>query len=823
MRLRTILLVLSLLAFLSASVGGFLFYATLRTDAIQEAERRMVSRLDMIHKNIDSFLSENVKPVKTLAGLQELRQLLTDPSDLGTRQKANAILDHFKYSLQTGVCYLMDAQGTTIASSNRDDADSFVGENFAFRPYFIQAFERAPARYLALGVTSEKRGAYFSFPVFDDDEEAIIGLAVIKAPIENIEKQLELLSDEVVLVTDPNGVIFISTRTDWLYHTLTPLSSTQKATVALSRQFGPGPWNWVGLDIKDDNTAVDQDGRNYLFHRINLESYPGWKILHLQSLQAIAANVSRPLIQIAGPVILTLCFLIGLSVFFLYRRASSDILRRRSAEMALREGEERYRSLYHDTPAMLHSIDAQGHLISVSDYWTEAMGYAREEVIGNPLTGYLTVQSRQYAKQVIFPAFFKTGFCKDVPYRFVKKDGGIIDVLLSAVAVRDKQDKIIRSLAVSVDVTERKKAAEALRQAKEQLSRYSKDLERQVKERTREITGILKYTPDVVYIKDLQGRYVLINTRYEEILGQTTAQVHGRIDTDILPAGAANERTANDQRALTEGRPVQVEEHFQHKDGVHDYLSVKFPLYDDMGRASGVCNISTDITAEKRARDQLRRLSAGVMAAHEAERSAIARELHDELGQVLTALRMDSVWMAERLKEIDAEAAKRALAMRDLIDQNIEDVRGLAIRLRPGILDDLGLVDALEWLTADFEKRTEITCLFEHQTIPSLSNAVSTAIYRITQEALTNVGRHAQADHVTVRLFLKNGDLTLAVIDDGRGFHVDTLAQSEGLGIVGIQERAMLVGGTLKVTSAPREGARIGLIVPLSGHGGGSA
>jgi len=820
MRLRSILMVLSILAFLSASVGGGLYYATLRSDAIKETERRVASRLDMIHKNLSSFLSENVKPVQTMAGLEELRHLLVHPADMTARQQANAVLDHFKYSLKAGVCYLMDDKGTTIASSNRDAPDSFVGENFAFRPYFRQAFERAPATYLALGVTSKKRGVYFSFPVFDDTEDHIIGLAVIKTPIENIEKKLELLPDEIVLAADPTGVIFISTRTDWLYHTVEPLSSSQIQEVARSRQFGPGPWTWVGLNIINGKIATDQDGRKYLLHRSDLDNYPGWKILHLQSLNAIAENVSRPLIRIAGPAILTLCILIGLSVFSLYRRASSDILRRRSAEMALRESEERYRSLYHDTPAMLHSIDADSRLITVSDYWTDAMEYDRETVIGTRLTRYMTPESRRYAEEQVIPAFFQTGFCKDVPYRFIKKNGGIIDVFLSAVAVRDKQGKIVRSLAVSVDITERKKAEEALRRAKEQLDRYSRDLERQVRERTREISSILKYAPDVVYTKDLEGRYILINARYEEILGLSNEQVRGQTDTEILPDDMADQFRTNDQRVLTGGRSLQVEERFLHKDGVHVYLSVKFPLYDESGRTSGVCSISTDITTEKQARDQLRRLSAGVMAAHEAERSAIARELHDELGQVLTALRMDSAWMANRLKNIDSIAAKRALAMRDLIDQNIEDVRGLAIRLRPGVLDDLGLVDALEWLTTDFEKRTEITCVFEHKAIPSIPSTVATAIYRITQEALTNVGRHARADHVTVRLSSENNDLKLFVIDDGRGFDVSDLTASDGLGVVGMRERATLVGGKYEVSSRPGEGTRIHLVVPLNGSAG---
>ena len=388
---------------------------------------------------------------------------------------------------------------------------------------------------------------------------------------------------------------------------------------------------------------------------------------------------------------------------------------RQSAEKALRESEARYRRLYHHTPAMLHSIDTNGRIVSVSDYWSEVMGYRRDEVIGRRLTAFFSEASRRFAEEKVFPEFFKTGFVQDVPYQFVRKDGQAIDVLLSAIADRDEQGQMIRTLAVSIDVTERKRAEEALKLAKEELSRYSKDLERQVQSRTREIHN--------------------------------------------------------------------------------------------------------NITALKKAQDQLRRLSAGIMASQEKERSAIARELHDELGQVLTALRMDSVWIHERLKGLDAEASERAAAMCQLIDKNIEDVRGMAFRLRPGVLDDLGLVDALDWYTTDFERRTEITCVFEYDKVPPLSETMATAAYRITQEAMTNVARHASASRVEVVLKARKGTLKLAVVDDGRGFNPLKLSDSEGLGVAGMCERASLVGGTLEVHSQPDKGCRVLFEVPLDGKG----
>jgi len=716
MKLRLILLVLSLLAFLSASTGGYFYYSSIKESALKEAERQAVARVQTIKKNLSSYLSENRKPVRALAGMKELRLVLLQPTDLKAMVNANAVLDHFNKTLDTEVCYLMTREGDTIASSNRNAPDSFVGKNFDFRPYFQQAIHGTPATYLALGTASGRRGAYYSHPIPGQAPDTPAGVVVIKASIELVEKELIAAPDEIVLVTDPQGIVFISNRKNWLYHSLRTLTPDQKSRIEDSIQFGHGPWVWTGLTIKGQKHAVDSSGNEYLLHRLALDNYSGWKIIHLRSLKAISKTISDPLFRVAGPLILTLCILIGLSVFFLYRKASVEIRMRQSAEKALRESEARYRSLYHHTPAMLHSIDINGRIVSVSDYWSEVMGYRHEDVIGRRLTAFFSEESRRYAEEEVFPEFFKTGFIKDVPYQFVKKDGQTIDVLLSAIADRDEQGRIIRTLAVSIDVTERKRAEEALKLAKEELSRYSKDLERQVQNRTREI--------------------------------------------------------------------------------------------------------HSNITALKKAQDQLRRLSAGIMASQEKERYAISRELHDELGQVLTALRMDSVWMQERLKESDAEASQRALTMCQLIDKNIEDVRGMAFRLRPGVLDDLGLVDALDWFTTDFERRTEITCVFEYDHVPPLSETMATAAYRITQEAITNVARHASASRIEVVLKARNSTLTLAIVDDGRGFNPLELSDSEGLGVAGMRERASLVGGTLEVFSEPEKGCRVLFEVPLDGKAG---
>ena len=243
MNLKIILFILALLAFLSASTGGFLYYEALRESALEEAERQAVAHADMIKKNFSAFLSESIRPTKTLAGMHTLKDALIQ-SDEVNLSSANATLDHFQKTLNTDVCYLMDPQGNTIASSNRNAPDSFVGKNFVFRPYFQKAIKGQPATYLALGVTSRKRGAYYSHPIYSDNIISPVGVVVIKVSIDRIEKELGPDLDRIVLVTDQHGVVFVSNRKDWLYHTMWKLTENDVAEIAASLQFGKGPWLW---------------------------------------------------------------------------------------------------------------------------------------------------------------------------------------------------------------------------------------------------------------------------------------------------------------------------------------------------------------------------------------------------------------------------------------------------------------------------------------------------------------------------------------------------------------------------------------------------
>jgi PAS domain S-box-containing protein len=407
------------------------------------------------------------------------------------------------------------------------------------------------------------------------------------------------------------------------------------------------------------------------------------------------------------------------------------------------------------------------------------------------------------------------GVVREYEIAMKKKDGSIVPMDISISLLKDDQGLTIGSVCVARDLSERIKNEMELKRARDDLSRYSRDLERQVRERTRAITSILRYTPAMVSLKDRHGYYKMVNPRYEELFGLRNEEIQGKSDHEIFSAVVADQFRTTDLMVLQEKRSRQVEERVPLKDGVHTYLSVKFPIYDERGEVDGLCGISTDITALKKAQEQLRLLSGSIMNRQEKERAAIARELHDELGQVLTALRMDAVWLGERLKGKDAQAGARALAMCDLIDTTIDEVRALATRLRPGVLDDFGLIDALDYYTKYFGQRTGITCIFKHPNMPQVDDLVATAAYRITQEALTNAARHAFATKVKIDLQVKRGVLTLSVADNGRGFDPQKLSESDCLGLAGMRERASLLGGSLELQSQPGKGTRVYFRLPL--------
>jgi PAS domain S-box-containing protein len=241
-----------------------------------------------------------------------------------------------------------------------------------------------------------------------------------------------------------------------------------------------------------------------------------------------------------------------------------------------------------------------------------------------------------------------------------------------------------------------------------------------------------------------------------------------------------------------------------------------------MERAARLAGIAIE---RKQLEEQLRDLSGHIESALEDERTGIAREIHDELGQSLTALKMDIAWIARRASEGPEAMTREALleklrTMSSLADEVIGQVRRISAELRPGVLDDLGLVAAIEWQAQDFETRTGITCTLEAAgSDAGIERSLTTAVFRVFQEALTNVVRHAQASSVVVRVDVRADALTLEVVDDGLGISPDSARNPKSLGLLGIRERARRLGGTASIGRVEPNGTRVAITMPLRREG----
>lgn len=488
----------------------------------------------------------------------------------------------------------------------------------------------------------------------------------------------------------------------------------------------------------------------------------------------------------------------------------SDNSQTKQAELKRVEAENWFRSIFKNTNTAIAATDASGRVVNFNDAFVRLLKYDREELAHLNFKDFthpddLVAESR-YFEEVL-------NDCRNW-YRMIKryrcKNGEIVWVDLDVAVIRDEQGHVEKFMAVIHDVTERLRAEENLR-----------------------IAATVFESQDAMMITDARGVIIQVNRAFMLLTGYASEEVLGR-NPRVLASGHHDARFYRSLwETLLQTGKWQGEILNQRKDGdlFSCWLTIS-AVKNQSGVVTNFVGIHQDISQRKNAevelrkvntsltesKGQLRAMAAQLEAKRDSERKHMAREVHDELGQVLTALRMNISLAVIHHGAHTPDLQDALKGMKVLVDRAIQGVRNVSTNLRPSALD-MGLVAAVEWLCQEFIQRNAVPLAFQAEdTLVELDDLHCVVIFRIVQESLTNIARYANASHVWVSIGHSDHELGVEVRDDGCGFDVAAAAQRKTFGLLGMRERALALGGHLDVISRAGQGTVVGLSIPLAMH-----
>lgn len=478
----------------------------------------------------------------------------------------------------------------------------------------------------------------------------------------------------------------------------------------------------------------------------------------------------------------------------------------------LQESEQRYRLLAENLTDVIWIMDTNLKLTYISPSVTHMRGYSMEEVMSQKLDELFTPASLEVALKLVAEELGKgkrgeRGSMKlgTVALEMTRKDGPPIWTESRVTLMYDSEGRPEGLMGVTRDVTERK------------------EMERVLRESERRYRLLAENVTDVIWTTDMNWRRVYLSPSASRLSGMPLDKdLAQKIEEVLTPASyeiamkafkkqmaIEKKRTKEPQRSWT----LQLEVRRRDGSTVWTEDSMTF-LRDPDGKATGILGVTRDITERKHAEDALRALSSRLVAVQETERRHVARELHDYIGQELTGLKF-LLEMTSRLPAHSLRAKlNEALAS---INELVERVQDLSLDLRPAMLDDLGLIPALLWHFERYTAQTDVRVAFSHRGMQRrFDPEIETAVYRIVQEALTNVARHADVKEAAVRLAANRGLLSVNIEDVGVGFDPEAVVDGgASSGLTGMYERASLLGGSLKVNSSLGGGTRVIARFPL--------
>ncbi|WP_415897358.1 EAL domain-containing protein [Neptuniibacter sp. QD57_21] len=369
------LLALVVLPLFLIAIGGIGIYLNLASKSETEARNHSQNITQLLASQTDAFIRNRTHAVALMAGEQQIIQYLLEPHQNYSR--INNKLKRYCRTLQASICYIMNNNGVTQAD-NREPDNTLVGKNYAFRPYFQQAIQGIPTVHLALGVTTKKRGLYFSHPIVSEAETPI-GVAIIKFLPDQIEERFHRLPGNASLI-DPNGVVFASNNETWLYKTLFPLSSVQQKQVAASRQFGDTIPEHLGFSRKIDSSIIEKDEQLFIYENAPLEELPGWQISFLLEPEQFQTSEQITQHQIALSLIGAMFFLTLVAIKLLYRQLRQSLGSTQRYQHELEQSEQRLQRFEEVTSEAIFIHNSQG-IVDLNRRAEELFGYSYQDFI----------------------------------------------------------------------------------------------------------------------------------------------------------------------------------------------------------------------------------------------------------------------------------------------------------------------------------------------------------------------------------------------------------------------------------------------------------
>lgn len=472
----------------------------------------------------------------------------------------------------------------------------------------------------------------------------------------------------------------------------------------------------------------------------------------------------------------------------------------KKSEIILRESENRMRTILDTNPECIKLLSPRCELNDINRAGLEMIeADSLEQVKGLSLLSVVTDSHKKPVENLIREAFEDRSGCLEFEMKTLKGKSRWCEV--SVVPFRDAAGKIINALGVTRDISEKKKAEFEL-------------ILNEKKYRT-----LVEQAVDAIALYDLSGKVLDVNTGSANLLGYTKEELIGISLKEIL-----TEEEFRDNSVwfymLQQGKSTVKQRKMKRKDGSVVHTEVRSQQLPDGRFLSVIRDLTERIVAKEELEASykaVRKLTSHLQNIREEERKHIAREIHDELGQQLTVLKMDISWLSKKISpDADTSIKQKIKELLAMLDGTVKTVRRISSELRPSLLDDLGLVAAMEWQLGEFEKRSGIKTSFtEPDKEIQLADHIKTGLFRIFQESLTNVARHADAQKVKVSFQSAGNDFILRIADDGKGFDKHKVADKKTLGILGMKERTSMIGGTYNIISSPEKGTTVVVTIPM--------